>query len=198
HLISPIHTLPVELLAEIFELRLRDYVHTYIEEMFRISQVCSDWRQVAHSTPRLWAMDTVVDLRPRRSGEEEQLYRNGLKAWLARSEPLTMSVLGHGSRVPDEILETAPRWHSLRLTPAHPLDCPPSSFFSQLAECKLESLEELSLGTLIENVVTTTLLSFTTSDRHGSGDPRWAPGTGRSGYGYGSASEDLLDPPVPV
>ncbi|KAJ7495650.1 hypothetical protein B0H11DRAFT_1910404 [Mycena galericulata] len=36
------------------------------------------------------------------------------------------------------------------------------------------------------------------SDRHGSGDPRRAPVTGRSGYGYGSASEFSLDPRVPV
>ncbi|KAF8208206.1 hypothetical protein K438DRAFT_1472366, partial [Mycena galopus ATCC 62051] len=52
HLISPIHTLPVELLTEIFECAIHD--ETHIEDVFRISQVCSDWRLVAHSTPRLW------------------------------------------------------------------------------------------------------------------------------------------------
>ncbi|KAJ7478563.1 hypothetical protein B0H11DRAFT_1916571 [Mycena galericulata] len=36
------------------------------------------------------------------------------------------------------------------------------------------------------------------SDRRGSGDPWRALGTGRSGYGYGSVSEFLLDPRVPV
>ncbi|KAJ7270010.1 hypothetical protein B0H12DRAFT_1310450 [Mycena haematopus] len=36
------------------------------------------------------------------------------------------------------------------------------------------------------------------SDRHGSGDPQRAPGTGRFGYGYGSASDFSLDPRVPV
>ncbi|KAJ7251150.1 hypothetical protein B0H12DRAFT_994479, partial [Mycena haematopus] len=51
HLISPIHTLPVELLAQIFELAIRDYIP---KDLFRISQVCSHWRQVSHSTPRLW------------------------------------------------------------------------------------------------------------------------------------------------
>ncbi|KAJ7264933.1 hypothetical protein B0H12DRAFT_1011517, partial [Mycena haematopus] len=56
HLLSPIRALPVELLAEIFELMIRDYNYSYayIQAVFRISQVCSDWRQVAHSTPRLW------------------------------------------------------------------------------------------------------------------------------------------------
>ncbi|KAF8208498.1 hypothetical protein K438DRAFT_275535 [Mycena galopus ATCC 62051] len=51
HILSPIRTLPVELLAVIFELAISD--HTHIKDVFRISQTCSDWRQVAHSTPRL-------------------------------------------------------------------------------------------------------------------------------------------------
>ncbi|KAJ7237472.1 hypothetical protein B0H12DRAFT_1327076 [Mycena haematopus] len=37
HLNSPIHTLPVELLAEIFELTIRDSLH--VKEVFRISQL---------------------------------------------------------------------------------------------------------------------------------------------------------------
>ncbi|KAJ7268120.1 hypothetical protein B0H12DRAFT_94494 [Mycena haematopus] len=45
HLISPIHTLPVELLAQIFEATLRNYMH--MKDAFRISQVCSDWRLIA-------------------------------------------------------------------------------------------------------------------------------------------------------
>ncbi|KAJ7233507.1 hypothetical protein B0H12DRAFT_1327891, partial [Mycena haematopus] len=53
--------------------------------VFRISQVYSDWRQVAHNTPRLWTTDTVIDLRPSRSDEEEQAYTDGLKACLRSS-----------------------------------------------------------------------------------------------------------------
>ncbi|KAJ7268128.1 hypothetical protein B0H12DRAFT_1002293, partial [Mycena haematopus] len=52
HLISPIRTLPVELLAEIFELSIG--VEMYEKDAFRISHVCSEWRHIAHSTPRLW------------------------------------------------------------------------------------------------------------------------------------------------
>jgi dynein heavy chain 1 len=40
------------LLGEIFVLAIRD--DTHIEDARRISQVCSDWRQVAHGTPQLW------------------------------------------------------------------------------------------------------------------------------------------------
>ncbi|KAJ7264905.1 hypothetical protein B0H12DRAFT_1217100 [Mycena haematopus] len=165
NLISPIHTLPVELLAEIFELAIGEDD----EAVFRISQVCSDWRQVAHSTPRLWATDTVVYLRPSRSGEEEQVYMAGVKALLVRSAPLTIGaslVLEHGRKdhcIPDEVLETAPRWCSLHLS--YSPDYASPSFISQLTECKLESLEELSLGRLNENVDPTALPSFTTVPR---------------------------------
>ncbi|KAJ7267703.1 hypothetical protein B0H12DRAFT_120967 [Mycena haematopus] len=163
HLFSSIHTLPVELLAEIFELTIG--VHTHIEDAFRISQVCSDWRQVAHSTPRLWARPIWISFRP---GDRHHAYTDGLKAWLVRSAPLTIPVslvLEHcrkDDRIPDEILKTAPRWHSLTLTHVHPLDDASSSLISQLAECKLESLEELSLGSFAENVDLTALPSFTT------------------------------------
>ncbi|KAJ6501937.1 hypothetical protein C8R45DRAFT_818460, partial [Mycena sanguinolenta] len=51
-LIAPIHTLPVELLLEIFELAIRAGSH--VGDVLRISQVCSGWRQVAQNTPRLW------------------------------------------------------------------------------------------------------------------------------------------------
>ncbi|KAJ6451610.1 hypothetical protein C8R45DRAFT_752344, partial [Mycena sanguinolenta] len=51
YILSPMRTLPVELLAEIFDLAIDDYAH--IRDAHRISQVCSDWRQIAHSTPRL-------------------------------------------------------------------------------------------------------------------------------------------------
>ncbi|KAF8187008.1 hypothetical protein K438DRAFT_1495810, partial [Mycena galopus ATCC 62051] len=81
-IISPIHTLPVELLAEIFKLAIDG--HTHIKDAFQISQVCSDWRQVAHSTPRLWTRRLRVDLR----SDYSEVYAEGLRAWLARSTPL--------------------------------------------------------------------------------------------------------------
>ncbi|KAJ7264900.1 hypothetical protein B0H12DRAFT_1230548 [Mycena haematopus] len=159
-LISPIHTLPVELLAEIFELTIRDDNH--IEDVFRASQVCSDWRQVAHSTPQLWTRPIQIDLRSR-SVEEEQVYTDGLKAWLVRSAPLTIPVslvLGHrrrDRRILDELLRTASRWRSF-----HSPGFASPSLINHLAECKLESLEELTLGSFTGNVDPTALPSFTT------------------------------------
>ncbi|KAJ7727359.1 hypothetical protein B0H16DRAFT_1210998, partial [Mycena metata] len=59
HLVAPIRTLPVELFAEIFSLTIRDesdflYKPTHFQDAYRVSHVCSEWRQIALSTPQLW------------------------------------------------------------------------------------------------------------------------------------------------
>ncbi|KAJ6466230.1 hypothetical protein C8R45DRAFT_839337, partial [Mycena sanguinolenta] len=59
-IISPIRTLPIELLVEIFELAIDDKTH--IKDVYRISQICADWRKVAHATPQLWTRPICVDL----------------------------------------------------------------------------------------------------------------------------------------
>ncbi|KAJ6451588.1 hypothetical protein C8R45DRAFT_759476, partial [Mycena sanguinolenta] len=53
YLVSSIRTLPVELLAKIFDLAIEEG-YMYIRHAHRISQVCSHWRQVALNTPQLW------------------------------------------------------------------------------------------------------------------------------------------------
>ncbi|KAJ6561480.1 hypothetical protein DFH09DRAFT_831785, partial [Mycena vulgaris] len=63
-MISPIGKLPTELLANIFHLVVppegfrsdcpEDYSGKIIAEALRVSQVCRYWREMAHSTPRLW------------------------------------------------------------------------------------------------------------------------------------------------
>ncbi|KAF7335329.1 hypothetical protein MSAN_02343700 [Mycena sanguinolenta] len=143
YLISPIHTLPVELLARIFELAIRDYMHVW--DVFRISQVCSDWREVAHSTPRLWTRPMRIDLRKDRSGDQEKIYTDGLKTWLTCSAPFTVPISVvlipmSSRRLTEQILGTAPRWRSLQLI------YPPPWFISQLAEASMHNLEELDLG----------------------------------------------------
>ncbi|KAF7335330.1 F-box domain-containing protein [Mycena sanguinolenta] len=143
HLISPIHTLPVELLAEIFDLTIRDYTH--VQDAHRISQVCSDWRQLVHGTPRLWTRPIQIHLQKRRTDDREQAYLDGLMAWLTRSAPLAVpvSVLADADiyhHMPEQILRTAPRWRSLHF------DDVEISFLSHLAEARLDNLEELDLG----------------------------------------------------
>ncbi|KAJ6466223.1 hypothetical protein C8R45DRAFT_1079512 [Mycena sanguinolenta] len=141
HIMSPIRTLPIELLVEIFQLAIDD--DTHIEDAHRISQICSGWRVIAHSTPRLWTRTIHVDL-DNRDGREE-LYVASLKAWLARSAPLPLPVslelVGEDpcQRILETVLSIAPRVQSLRCNKFS------SSIFSPLARCRLDSLEELSL-----------------------------------------------------
>ncbi|KAJ6466231.1 hypothetical protein C8R45DRAFT_1172626 [Mycena sanguinolenta] len=121
-----VHTaLPVEILAQIFELTDTITISSYLyfEDAHRVSQVdLSDCGQ-------------------------EQRYTEGLDAWLARSEPLLIPVslkfdgqtISH--RAVEIILKTAPRLRSIRCINFFPLP-----IISRLAACRLDSLEELELG----------------------------------------------------
>ncbi|KAF7357519.1 F-box domain-containing protein [Mycena sanguinolenta] len=149
HIISPIRTLPIELLAEIFELTIDDESHfedTYVEDTYRISQICSDWRVIAHATPRLWTQHIRVRLGIKQiSGRKH--YADGLGAWWARSAPLPVAVSFERIRanidphVLEHVLRVAPRFRSLH--------CPsylPVSLINRLGECRLDNLEELAVG----------------------------------------------------
>ncbi|KAK6997460.1 hypothetical protein R3P38DRAFT_3059094 [Favolaschia claudopus] len=163
-LVSHISGLPVELLVEIFELTICEKTH--ISDVFRISHVCSVWRQVAHGTPQLWNQPLRVAVQS--TGNPGPLYLEGLKTWLAHSEPFSIPLvfeLRQGTRgaqdwgpsackewnpnspVWDMILEIAPRLRSLQ-SPAYkhhlPLSLP---LFERLAHSKtfLDSLETLNV-----------------------------------------------------
>ncbi|KAJ7366390.1 hypothetical protein DFH08DRAFT_1071913 [Mycena albidolilacea] len=142
YLMSPIRTLPVELLTEIFGLAIHD--DTHIEDAFRVSQVCSDWRRVAHCTPELWNRNFRVDIA---GGDSDEFYADGLKDWLARSAPLPVPITWCGRqweiircRSSEEVLRIAPRWCSLDFE-----FTAPRWLVSRLSECQLESLEALAL-----------------------------------------------------
>ncbi|KAF7346017.1 F-box domain-containing protein [Mycena sanguinolenta] len=144
YLLSPIYTLPAELLAEVFE-RAID-AETHIMDVFRVSQVCSDWRQIAHDTPRLWTRGISVTL-DNKGDRREQAHTDGWKAWLARSAALTIPIalrLESADICHDllgEVLKTASRWRYLRLDlPDHGL-----TLIRRLAQHKLDSLEGLDL-----------------------------------------------------
>ncbi|KAF7357554.1 hypothetical protein MSAN_01351700 [Mycena sanguinolenta] len=146
YIISPIRTLPIELLAEIFQFAIDD--ETHVKDIYRISQVCWDWRKVTHATPRLWTRPICVDLGGENFPGREQLYADGLEAWWARSAPLPVPVsleLGEGanidSRILEEVLRNVSRFRSLSCADYFPL-----SLVSRLAECSLDNLEELELG----------------------------------------------------
>ncbi|KAF7363812.1 hypothetical protein MSAN_01039100 [Mycena sanguinolenta] len=167
HLHSPIHILPIELLVEIFELTFREYTH--IKDVFRISQVCSDWRQVTRSTPQLWARPIHLDPRNNQDRRGSNLlHADDLKAWLLRSAPLAVPVslvldyesADHG--ISDEVLTTAPRWRSLHLDGPFYTSMP---FLSRLAQAKLENLEELVPLRFSKDVDLAAFPSFTSVPR---------------------------------
>ncbi|KAF7357477.1 F-box domain-containing protein [Mycena sanguinolenta] len=165
YLVSPIRTLPVELLAKIFDLAIEGG-YRYITHAHRISQVCSHWRQVALGTPRLWTRYLDVNLYDK--GENAA---DGLKAWLARSAPLPLSIslVLHSKSNPailEEVLRVASRLGYLQvlLGSGITVSTPPSFLAAQLGQCTLDSLEELDLGT-IEEYEDCTPLDFTTARR---------------------------------
>ncbi|KAJ6466282.1 hypothetical protein C8R45DRAFT_484646 [Mycena sanguinolenta] len=179
-LTAPIRMLPVELLAEIFLLSIRDGSNIYsgskswhIQDAFRVSHVCREWRQIANSTLRLWTGPMTVDFRQQRYLTEEG--SNGLETWLARSAPLSVpiTVTGlvnqswlteSGSRLTEILLCIAARWRWLRFVDY----TVPGSFIQRLAGSRLDSLEELVLWSVEGDDLhfdPTTILSFTTAPR---------------------------------
>ncbi|KAF7357564.1 F-box domain-containing protein [Mycena sanguinolenta] len=156
YIIAPIRTLPLELMAEIFELTIED--ETHIRDAHRISQVCSHWREVAHGTPRLWSRPLRIEL-CRKGGFsrfwirplEEKEIAAGLKAWLARSAPLSISIsFGLVTKnmypaVLEEVLAVASRSRSLIFPTASDFKTP-VPLLRQLIHAKLDRLEELNLG----------------------------------------------------
>ncbi|KAF7357598.1 F-box domain-containing protein [Mycena sanguinolenta] len=178
-LTAPIRTLPVELLAEIFLLSIREpdlsafgYVYSkyfHIQDVFRVSHVCRQWRQIANSTPRLWTGQIEPDFH-----RADGIYADGLETWLARSAPLPVPITIMGlvdepqfiessSRVTEALLCISSRWQTLQF--AYPVR---ASFLQRLVGSRLDSLEELVLSTVDHNSFDshfdpTSILSFTTA-----------------------------------
>ncbi|KAJ7037831.1 hypothetical protein C8F04DRAFT_1091653 [Mycena alexandri] len=158
HLIPPIQ-LPVELLVQIFgfaicmEEQFGRYPH--FQDAYRVSHVCSHWREISFSTPHLWTGPVDVNL-----GEDGGA--DGFRTWLSRSAPMSVPILltwfpGKDVAHPvlEELLAISPRWRSLHLR-----QYAPAWFFMRLAEHRLESLEEVNLGLVPDGVGTSALPIF--------------------------------------
>ncbi|RDB25755.1 hypothetical protein Hypma_006255 [Hypsizygus marmoreus] len=91
--------LPVELLQEVFFEYCREMVPIIRGRAgpLRLSHVCGRWRQVAISTPGLWARMSVELDRHRSHHSSPAL----LKLWLQRSLPLPIALYIVGSATPD-------------------------------------------------------------------------------------------------
>ncbi|KAJ6519199.1 hypothetical protein C8R45DRAFT_918272 [Mycena sanguinolenta] len=159
-LVAPIRTLPVELLAEIFVLAIHDSDSDNSESTQKPSHSIQDAYRVSHVChPDNDVMETYV---------------NGLRAWLARSAPLSVPICitglddeswgtESGSRLTEALLESASRWRSLRFAPFAP------GWLLQRLVGRLDSLEELDLRRTVDRdgmpVAPTTILCFTGTSR---------------------------------
>ncbi|KAJ7692779.1 hypothetical protein B0H16DRAFT_919467 [Mycena metata] len=176
HLVSPIRSLPVELLAEIFSLTIdkeaddfrNSHYTRHFRYAYRVSHVCSEWQQIALSTPQLWtgpvkvmvkepvAFPVAQDARWTVSGTGPDADGLMIRAWLAHSDPLPVPVRLEGENLREgilagprnafhpllkELLRVAPRWGLLFLDGSLP-----PMFYQRLADCRLDSLEEAILA----------------------------------------------------
>ncbi|KAJ6501935.1 hypothetical protein C8R45DRAFT_924411 [Mycena sanguinolenta] len=136
-LMAPVHTLPEELLAEIFDLAIPSDSHVEApHDMFRISLVCSKSEDVFRISQ--------IDLRIAASSDGE-VYADGLKTWLLRSAPLAIpvSLVLHDNGVN----------HCMGFTPL--------ALVRQLAEVRFDSMEELQVESLTIERGGPTSISFT-------------------------------------
>ncbi|KAJ6538828.1 hypothetical protein DFH09DRAFT_1176345, partial [Mycena vulgaris] len=129
-LISPVRRIPLDLLQEIFMACLpahRNCVMSARESPVLLGRICSSWRAISLSTPRLWARLHIVEPArpfPVTLAFEEKLTQRleTTKTWLGRSGqcPLSISLAGG---VPDEggrnflraLLPFAHRWQHIQV-----------------------------------------------------------------------------------
>ncbi|KAK7007394.1 hypothetical protein R3P38DRAFT_2792748 [Favolaschia claudopus] len=159
HLIAPARSLPVELLRLIFSLAFRhiDAPHGrdfhiswqrkyHIQDVYRLSHVCSDWQAAAVGTPELWVASPLV-VSP--SNQSIDSYAEGLGSWFARSAHLPLSLcLQRSAEAPqmaNEIMAVASRCRSLRFPRTVS-----ASFLLQLGNLSRGSLEELEICDEVE------------------------------------------------
>ncbi|KAF8133055.1 hypothetical protein K438DRAFT_1884520, partial [Mycena galopus ATCC 62051] len=102
-LISPIRRLPLDMLQEIFVACLptdRNCVMSACEAPVLLGRICSSWRNISLSTPRIWARLHIVEPErpewaPSLHGVREQKQAQRIeitKAWLERSGQCPLSI----------------------------------------------------------------------------------------------------------
>ncbi|KAJ6502098.1 hypothetical protein C8R45DRAFT_975386 [Mycena sanguinolenta] len=156
-MVVPIGKLPIELLVEIFKLVVeaphppgyyfQDDARAALRRVFCLSQVSPYWRQIVHNAPQLWARNFIEICVDRESKEH---YLDGLETFLARSNPLPMSVAlvlsakdSNYAQSPKTIARvvtpTAHRWKRLEI------EMPSLHSFNKIPSETFEALEHLSI-----------------------------------------------------
>ncbi|KAJ6588670.1 hypothetical protein B0H19DRAFT_214551 [Mycena capillaripes] len=141
-LISPVRQLPLDVIQEIFIACLpthRNCVMSASEVPILLGRICSSWRTISLSTPRLWARLHVVEPpRSSRPGSADELIDKKTaerlevtKMWLGRSGqcPLSISLYigheyasdsasepSHSGQFLQALVAYAPRWQHISLT----------------------------------------------------------------------------------
>ncbi|KAF7376851.1 hypothetical protein MSAN_00102600 [Mycena sanguinolenta] len=142
-LISPVRRLPLDIIQELFVACLpthRNCVMSASEAPVLLGRVCSSWRAISHTTPRLWSSLHVVEplqnlADPTSASFEEKVARRLeiTQTWLGRSGqcPLSISLQsalepasppgtatpsGTSMRFMRTLLAFAPRWQHVRFT----------------------------------------------------------------------------------
>ncbi|KAF7309202.1 F-box domain-containing protein [Mycena kentingensis (nom. inval.)] len=91
---SPVHAIPVEILGEIF----LQYLPVYPvcppilgdASPAKLGQICSHWRNIAHSMPSLWRAVALMHCGAPPAAKEAELEMAGV--WLQRSAPQPVAV----------------------------------------------------------------------------------------------------------
>ncbi|KAJ7037459.1 hypothetical protein C8F04DRAFT_1393670 [Mycena alexandri] len=134
-LISPFRRLPLDIIQEIFIACLpthRNCVMSAVEAPVLLGRICSLWRTVSLSTPRLWARLHIAE--PKQPGQTptyEAQYAQQVAntiAWLGRSGVYPLSISLEGSQYPpssvagsvspfvEVILSHVSRWQHIAIT----------------------------------------------------------------------------------
>ncbi|KAJ7665351.1 hypothetical protein DFH06DRAFT_1187072 [Mycena polygramma] len=119
----PIHMIPVELLAEIMALSLTPCIGkqgyeipSTTADVLVLCRVCSFWRQVASTTPRLWVVQSFPMVQRRVTSSA------GTELFLKRSAQLPISVYvdppmycRQHIELPPMVINAAPRWKTFQM-----------------------------------------------------------------------------------
>ncbi|KAJ7617444.1 hypothetical protein DFH06DRAFT_1306823 [Mycena polygramma] len=125
-LISPIRQLPSDVIGEIFMACIpsdQNPVMSAQTAPLLLGRICSEWRAITLSTPRLWSSIHIAEPPESLPQHVQDGCLQLVKVWLARSGGLPLSISFHrtpsaspASSVFDTVMSFSPRWKHISLT----------------------------------------------------------------------------------
>ncbi|KAJ6475895.1 hypothetical protein DFH09DRAFT_1293234 [Mycena vulgaris] len=167
-LISPARRLPLDIIQEIFLACIpthRNCVMSATEAPVLLGRICSSWRTISLSTPRLWSILHIA-LPPYDKNMSRVLYEEKLsqrlattKTWLARSGECGLSIslqgphyaLGHSTptqvlHLLQALLPLSSRWERIEFTTPHSV----LAALSHLTEVDVPTLKSITINGLFD------------------------------------------------